>query len=75
MDCIQRLAGRASSVARATSVSRQFEPTSGSTFMRAGSVARGYEVSAVTVPCIQYYSDDCIILPSTLADNPGSLIH
>ena len=55
MDCIQRLAGRASSVARATSVSRQFEPTSGSTFMRAGSVARGYEVSAMTVPCIQYF--------------------
>ena len=55
MDHIQRLAGRASSVARATSVSRQFEPTSGSSFMRAGSVARGYEVSAITVPCIQYY--------------------
>ena len=53
MGYIQRLAGRASSVARATSVSRQFEPTSGSTFMRAGSVARGYEVSAITVPCIQ----------------------
>ena len=55
MDYIQRLAGRASSVARATSVSRQFEPTSGSSFMRAGSVARGYEVSAITVPRIQYY--------------------
>ena len=37
--------GRASSVARATSVSRQFE-TSSSSFMRAGSVARGYEVTS-----------------------------
>ena len=36
--------GRASSVARATSVSRQFEPSSTS-FMRAGSVARGFEVT------------------------------
>ena len=35
--------GRASSVARATSVSRQFEVSS-TPFMRAGSVARGYEV-------------------------------
>ena len=37
--------GRATSVARATSVSRQFEPASASstTFMRAGSVARGFE--------------------------------
>ena len=34
---------RSSSVARATSVARQFEPAS-STFMRAGSVARGFEV-------------------------------
>jgi len=34
--------GRATSVARATSVSRQFEPSS-SSFVRAGSVARGYE--------------------------------
>ena len=38
--------GRASSVARATSVSRQFE-TSSSSFMRAGSVARGYEVTSL----------------------------
>ena len=37
--------GRASSVARATSVSRQFEPSTAS-FMRAGSVARGYEVTS-----------------------------
>ena len=37
--------GRSSSVARATSVARQFEPTS-STFMRAGSVARGFETSS-----------------------------
>ena len=35
--------GRSSSVARATSVARQFEPSS-STFMRGGSVARGFEV-------------------------------
>ena len=35
--------GRSTSVARATSVARQFEPAS-STFMRAGSVARGFEV-------------------------------
>ena len=35
--------GRSTSVARATSVARQFEPSS-STFMRAGSVARGFEV-------------------------------
>ena len=38
----ERLQARASSVARATSVSRQFEPSS-STFLRAGSVVRGYE--------------------------------
>ena len=35
---------RSSSVARATSVARQFEPSS-STFMRGGSVARGFEVN------------------------------
>ena len=38
--------GRASSVARATSVSRQFEVSS-TPFMRAGSVARGYEVTSL----------------------------
>jgi len=37
--------GRASSVARASSVSRQFEPPA-SSFMRAGSVARGFESSS-----------------------------
>ena len=37
--------GRATSVARATSVSRQFEP-SASSFVRAGSVARGFESSS-----------------------------
>ena len=41
----ERLQARASSVARATSVSRQFEPSS-SSFMRAGSVVRGYESSS-----------------------------
>ena len=56
MGYIQRLAGRASSVARATSVSRQFEPTSGSTFMRAGSVARGYEVSSIYLTVSLYGS-------------------
>ena len=40
--------GRASSVARATSVSRQFEVSS-TPFMRAGSVARGYEVTSLVL--------------------------
>eukprot|EP00092_Neocalanus_flemingeri_P051581 GFUD01060062.1.p1 GENE.GFUD01060062.1~~GFUD01060062.1.p1 ORF type:complete len:1100 (-),score=343.06 GFUD01060062.1:284-3319(-) len=44
--------GRSSSVARASSVSRQFEPPA-SAFMRAGSVSRGFESSSSRDP---YYS-------------------
>ena len=47
--------GRASSVARATSVSRQFE-TSSTPFMRAGSVARGYEVTVSLVSGNHFHS-------------------
>merc|ERR1711872_399415 len=38
--------GRATSVARASSVSRQFDAPSSSSFLRAGSVSRGFEASS-----------------------------
>ena len=63
--------GRSTSVARATSVARQFEPSS-STFMRAGSVARGFEVlllyDHVSQPWISTNNSDVISRPILQSD-------
>ena len=63
--------GRATSVARATSVSRQFEPASASstTFMRAGSVARGFEPVSSRDPFYSQINRVAVVVHLLLVQN------